>query len=186
LSEGQLTQAELEAQASELQVELDRLNVALRDQATEATRLSIRSGIVTGNLIDRVGRNMFAAMNGVRELRDAGNLTANQQERLERLQATIINNNERIDASFDLYLQVHTELAEREEAFVNRQIREARRGLSGASVEVFGEDLAKFEQHQREIRQARGRVTEEIRAQWLEELDTVRELRRQRFPDQQR
>ncbi len=186
LSEGQLTQAELEAQAGALQIELDRLQVVLRDQATEATRLSIRSGIVTGNLIDRVGRNMFAAMNGVQELQGLGTLSAAQTERLNRLQATIVNNNDRIDASFDLYLQVHTELAERDQAFVNRQIREARRGLSGASVDVFGEDLQRFEKHHREINQARGRITEEIRARWLQELDTVRELRRQRFPDQHR
>lgn len=186
LSEGELTQAQLEQQADALRVELDRLNVALRDQATEATRLSVRSGIVTGNLIDRVGRNMFAAMNGVAELRATEALDPSQQEALRGLVATIQNNNDRINASFDLYLQVHTELATRDEAFVFQQIREASRGLSGASADVFGDDLARFEQHHREIRLSRGQITEESRQRWLGELDQVRDLRRQRFPDQSR
>ncbi len=186
VAEGQTNEAELARRASELQVQMEQLNVALRDQATEATRLSIRSGIVTGNLIDRVGRNMFLAMSNVKDIRDNEELTADIRERLNGLVGRINNNNDRINASFDLYLSVHLELAKRPEDFVFAQIRQARRGLSGASVEVFGDDLTRFEQHHREMREARGSITEGMRNRWLGEIDTVRELRRARFPDQQR
>ena len=186
VAEGQTKEGELARRASELQVQLEQLNVTLRDQATEATRLSIRSGIVTGNLIDRVGRNMFLAMSSVKDIRENETLTADTQERLNGLVGRINNNNDRINASFDLYLSVHLELAKRPEDFVFTQIRQARRGLSGASVEVFGDDLTRFEQHHREMREARGQITEGMRSRWLEEIDTVRQLRRTRFPDQQR
>lgn len=186
VAEGQTNEAELARRASELQVQMDQLNVALRDQATEATRLSIRSGIVTGNLIDRVGRNMFLAMSNVKDIRENEELTAETRQRIDDLVGRINNNNDRINASFDLYLSVHLELAKRSEDFVFAQIRQARRGLSGASIEVFGNDLSRFEQHHREMRAERGTITESMRTRWLAEIDTVRELRRARFPDQQR
>ena len=186
IAEGEFTTAELEERVSELQIQLDRLNIALRNRATESARLSIRSAVVTGNLIDRIGRNMFAGMERIEALRAESGNDPQVRAALAEAAEAIETNEARILASFDLYLQVMADLARADGDFVLLQIRETRRGLSGASVEVFGAYLELFEGHYREIRDSRGQVTETMRQTWLEQLDSVRERRRQRFPDQQR
>ena len=55
LSQGQVSQAQLVKQAERLQIELERLEAQLSTEARAATLLTIRSGVVTANLIDRMG-----------------------------------------------------------------------------------------------------------------------------------
>ena len=182
VSERQLSQSELEDRMNRLQVQLERVNVALTQEATERVRFSIRSGVVTGNLIDRIGRNMFAGMQRITALEGQRGLTAQDQAALDRSKELLSVNDQRIRAAFDLYLQTHTDLARSDDSFVRRQIAETRGGLSGTSVEVFGPYLAIFENHYSEVRKARGQITETMRSSWMTDLDSVLERRRQRFP----
>ncbi len=190
IAEGELTQSGLEQRVSELQIQLERMNAALRLRAIESVRLSIRSAIVTGNLIDRIGRNMFAGMQRIEDIRQAANDgrrdRAADVEAIEGAMENLERNEARIQAAFDHYLQVMSDLAMTDKSFVTRQIHETRRGLSGLSVEVFGTYLALFEQQYDEVSDGRGQISESMRVIWLEQLDSVRDLRRRRFPDQQR
>lgn len=193
VAEGELTQEDLTHRMSGLTVELERLQASLRARAEESVRLLIRSGVVTGNLIDRIGRNMFAGMQRVEELQNLldspGNATQVQISKtraaVARASDRLMINEERIQAAYDLYLQVHSDLASADSAFVFLQIQESRRGLSGASIEVFGPYLETFEAHHKEVRRERGQITESMRKTWLEQLDSVRVQRRSRFPNQQ-
>ncbi|KNG94638.1 hypothetical protein ATO11_04340 [Pseudaestuariivita atlantica] len=182
---GQVTEAELSQRTSALQIELDRLNTALQRQAGETVLMSIRSAIVSANLIDRIGRNMYAAMEGVKQVRAGGALSAENREAIQRLRTRIAVNERRIQATFDLYLRVHSDLAEQAEPFVFRQIRSSKRGLGGASIEVFGAYHELFEQHHKAVRDNRDRVSETMRRDWLKQLDATRDLRAREFPDQQ-
>lgn len=189
ISEGELSQSELQERSGVLQAELERLNVNLRKGAQESVRLSIRSGIITANLIDRVGRNMFSGMTSVVTLQEYALANGMSDEMREKLQEAADNlqiNERRIQAAFDLYIQVHQELSQVNEAFVAEQVSLARRGLSGADVSVFGAYLSIFERHRSAVLAERGRITEAMRTTWIEELDTVRGTRRTRFPNQQR
>ncbi len=186
VSERQFSQSELEERVAGLQVQLDRMNVALREQATERVRFSIRSGVVTGNLIDRIGRNMYAGMQRITAIEENRSLTSQDRAALDRSRELLDLNEQRIRAAFDLYLNIHGDLARSEDAFVRRQISETRRGLSGVSVEVFGPYLALFERHYEQVRGSWGQVTETMRVEWLGELDSVLHRRRQDFPKLQR
>lgn len=183
---GELTPSELADRAEQLSVELDRLNVAQRDEVVQKTRLSIRSGIVTGNLIDRLGRNLYVAMREVERLRDGFDLTAEERQRMQDLEADLQRNETRIQTAFDLYLQVHTDLARSVAAFVSLQLRETGGTLTGQSADVFGKYLESLERHHREIRKTRGQVTEDMRGRWLNDLDEVQTARQERFPELQR
>lgn len=186
ISEGQVGRAELESRVSELQVQLDRMNVALNTQTKDRVLFSIRSGIVTGNLIDRIGRNMYAGMQRITTLEKQRDLNAQDEAALERVKELLAVNSQRIDAAFDLYLQVQGDLVRSDDSLVQRQFVEARLGMSGMRVDIFGPYLELFETHYGIIRRSRGYVTEAMRKSWLEELDSVRERRRQDFPKLQR
>ena len=182
VSEGRLTESELSERIEGLQIQVDRLNVALQVRATESVRLSIRTAVVTGNLIDRIGRNMFAGMERIEGLRTKSGSDKKVFQALKSAERALRTNEARIQAAFDLYLQAHSDLARTKAAFVLLQIRETRRGLSGASIEVFGSYLELFEAHYRQIREGRSQITESMRLAWLGQLDSTREHRRMRFP----
>ncbi len=182
LSEGELTQQQLSEQAERLQIELGRLETRLSAEAEAATQLSIRSGVVTSNLINRTGANIYNVMARIVDLREMTTLTAEDRTRLDRAEELIRVFETRIQASFDLYLQVHSELGARPAAFVQRQLQASRRGVNGFNVDLFDQYLELFERHHQQVRNARGRLTEELRATWLDELDASRERRRQDFP----
>lgn len=184
LSEGQVTQQQLVAQADRLQIELERLETELGKEAREATLLTIRSGVVTASLIDRLGRNVFSALLNLETLQGA-DLTPEQMQKRSRITELLQVNEERISASFDLYLQVHIDLGHRDSAFVSRQLAASRAGVGGLSTEVFAAYLERFEGHFRDVTAARGRLTEEARDIWLDQLDTTRATRRDRFPKYQ-
>ncbi|MWB77050.1 SUMF1/EgtB/PvdO family nonheme iron enzyme [Pseudooceanicola sp. 216_PA32_1] len=186
VSVGTLTQSQLKDRVAQLQVEIDRMNVRLRESKSEEVRLSARSAVATANLMDRIGRNMFAGMQRVSELRDRRPQTREITDALAEAAKQLEVNQTRIDAAFDLYLQMQTKIASFEPAFVDARLAETRRGYAGLGVEVFGPYLDLFTTHQTEIRAARGQVTETMRRSWINQLDSVRDLRRSRFPDQQR
>lgn len=185
IAEGQFTQQQLAEQAELLQIELDRLNSALQEERAEATLMTIRSGIVTGNLIDRIGRNIFVGLTEIEEEAQKRDLTDEDRQRLDRVSQQIQVNEGRLQAAFDFYLQIHGELAEESEDYVLARIAESRLGLGGQSVEVFGPYLALFEEHHRAMRRERGQISEAMRPVWLDQLDGTRELRRTRYPQQQ-
>ena len=182
LSEGELTQQELQEQSERLQIELDRLETRLNAEAQAATQLTIRSGVVTSNLIFRTGANIYQVMVRIEELQELQNLTDSDRQRIQRQIELISVYEQRIQASFDLYLQVHIELGARPPAFVQRQLASSRSGVNGFNVDLFGNYLALFEKHHLEVQAARGRLTEELRATWLAELDPIRARRQSEFP----
>ena len=185
LDEGALDREALSAQVAALRVELDRLNTELTDRAVESARQAVRAGVTASSLIDRVGSNLFFALSRRQTLLEGDRLAPEVQAemQLERWIDRIALNRERIAAAFDLYLQVHLELATEGEAFALEQIRAAREGLSGASLVSFDVYMTRFEQHHREVRDARNTITETMRERWLFELDSQRRRRIDEFPE---
>ncbi len=141
IAEEEFSQSQLERQMESLQIQIDRLNATLRVRATENVRLAIRSAIVAGNLIDRIGRNMFAGMQRIRAIRESDAYRRSDEPTINQSVESLKKNESRIQAAFDHYLQVLSDLASADRDFVSHQIRETRRGLSGPSVEVFGQYL---------------------------------------------
>lgn len=180
--ERKLTQTEFQQRVAQLKIELDRMKVRMRKSTIEEIRLAIRSAVMTSNLIDRIGRNMFAGMQRIWDLRQRETQSDEIRAALERAQLMLVENHRRIDAAFDLYLQVHGELARQDQSFVHLQLRETKRGLSGSKITVFGSYLALFEQHHEEVNKSRGQITETMRQKWIKQLDSVRDLRTRRFP----
>ena len=185
ISEDKFTQKELESRASELQFELDKMNVRLRQATIREVRLLIRSALVTANLIDRVGRIMAAGMDRVDKLQNTRPQTNETRDALERADMALAQNRARIRASFDVYLQVHSDLSQLQEEFVATQIAETRRSIGRAEAEVFGSYQKLFEEHHKQIRDNRGRLTESMRKEWLGQLDWAHDFRQETFPDQE-
>lgn len=181
LSEGELTQSQLSEQAERLQIELNRLEVRLNAEAEAATLLSIRSGVVTANLINRTGANIFNVLTRIRELEEFEDLTQEEIGAIARFKQLVGVYESRIQASFDLYLQVHSELGARPAEFVERQLRNSRLGVNGFNVELFEQYIELFIVHHEQVRASRGQLTERQRAEWLEELDQSRSRRREEF-----
>ena len=182
ISLGKVDQVDLARQVDALQVELDRLNMALVAEAEEAIRLAVRTGITAANMIDRVGRNMYSAMSQMEKIERSNTLTDAEMQRLNGLIEALARNERRIQAAYDLYRQVQTELSARRDPVEQRAKKDAVSGQRGISFEVFGLYMEIFEGHARELEQEHGQVTESMRLRWLNELDTTRQLRRERFP----
>lgn len=180
LDEKQLDRDALQNRLAVLQNRVDRLNVELGQVARDNVRQSIRAGVVSANLIDRVGRNLYFAMHQRRVVERKG---AKTDMTVERWRSDVATNNGRIDTAFELYLQLQRELTGESEDFVSRQIDNARGELAGTSLTVFGTYLDMFARHHSELRRGRGAVTEGMRSRWIYELDTQRKLREEKFPE---
>jgi hypothetical protein len=183
---GETSTETLQTRVGQLSVELDRLNVALRQRTVDGTRQRIRSAVVAAHLMGRVGGNMFLAMREIERLRESGALDEDDRRAMRGLEERISANERRIQAAYDLYLNAQQALGEAEPAFVAAQIEAVRSNLSGVADEAFSDDLARFDAHARAVRTARGQVTESMRAEWILELDDLRERRAARFPDMAR
>ncbi|MEM9139613.1 MAG: SUMF1/EgtB/PvdO family nonheme iron enzyme [Pseudomonadota bacterium] len=185
ITDGEVDRASLITQIEVLETELEKSSVQITERAQENARLAIRAGVSAGSLIDRVGRNMRMALTRRKVLLEGDTLTSAQRQELslDEWIEKIDLNEQRIQAAFDLYMQVHLELAAEREEFFQNQLDAAKSGLSGSAVTAFGQFLVKFESHQRETRAQRGRITEEMKDRWIFELDTIREKRNRLFPE---
>ena len=70
-------------------------------------------------------------MLAIDRLNQLGSLSAQQQEQLTFLTGRLRVNEDRIQAAFDLHLQVHVDLGARETGFVSRQIAASQTGVGG-------------------------------------------------------
>jgi hypothetical protein len=183
VARGEVSKEDLQDRIGQLRIDLDRLNVVLRQRTVDGTQQRIRSAVVAAHLIDRVGRNMFQAMRGIERLREGGALDADARRSLQDLEDRLQANERRIRAAFDLYLDAHETLGVADPDFVAARIDETRRGLSGATQEAFSDDMALFAGHAEAVRAARGRVTESMRRDWLAQLDSTRAERARRHPE---
>ncbi|NJL55900.1 hypothetical protein HC928_12445, partial [bacterium] len=64
-------------------------------------------------------------------------LDAEQAEALSALERSLTENEARIQAAYDLYLQIQTDLARYDAAFVSQQIAATRDGFGGSGGTVF-------------------------------------------------
>lgn len=177
--------ASMEAQITELEIGVRRLNVELQERAAENVQQQLRAGVVSANLIDRVGENLFGALATRAAMLKRGDLSKDRLERLsaERFAQLASQNREHIGSVFDLYIRLQVEMATEPEEFVFRQIAAARGALSGGAARALSKYLDMFEDHHREVRRQRGSVTESMRRDWILALDSRRAERDQRFPN---
>ncbi|WP_112313090.1 formylglycine-generating enzyme family protein [Pseudogemmobacter bohemicus] len=178
-----MSREELGRQTAELQVQIDRLSADLAVKDREAVLFSIRSGVVAGNLMDRVGRNVANAMDQLAANEAQLSSQAEKRELIKRFLQPIAVNSNRIDDAFDLYLQVQVALALRPERFAADRINEVKAQLAAAGQGTLGGSLDLFERHQIEIRRQRGLLTDEMRTKWKYDLDTTRREREETYPN---
>lgn len=187
IAERELSREELQRQTSELQVQMDRMNVALAEKEREAVRFAIRSGIVTGNLIDRIGRNLGIGMFELRRIEqeaEANNLPAAERAaQTQRVRRLLAENEARITDAYDLYLQAQLELAARPAPLVDAALRETRAAFGDESGQSLMDSLDRFVAHLQAAREQRGQITDQMRQDWLLALDATRAERLQDYPD---
>ncbi|NPD15995.1 SUMF1/EgtB/PvdO family nonheme iron enzyme [Xinfangfangia sp. D13-10-4-6] len=183
IEERDMTREELGRQTSELQVQIDRLSAELAVREREAAQFSIRSGVVAGNLMDRVGRNVINAMDQLAANEEQLPTQAEKRALVTRIMPPIANNQNRIDDAYDLYLQVQVGLAARPERFALDRIAEIRAQMQGSGQATLIDSLMLFERHQAEIRAQRGQLTDEMRRAWKYDLDTTRREREDKYPN---
>ncbi|MBJ2149423.1 SUMF1/EgtB/PvdO family nonheme iron enzyme [Paracoccus sp. IB05] len=183
IEERDMSREELGRQTAELQVRIDRLSADLAVKDREAVLFSIRSGVVAGNLMDRVGRNVANAMDQLAANEAQLGSQAEKRELIRRFLQPIAVNSNRIDEAFDLYLQVQVALAARPERYAADRINEVEVQLQAAGQGTLGGSLDLFERHQVEIRRQRGLLTDEMRLGWKYDLDTTRREREETYPN---
>lgn len=187
IAERELSREELQRQTSELQVQMDRMNVALAEKEREAVRFAIRSGIVTGNLIDRIGRNLGIGMFELRRIEqeaEANNLPAAERAaQTQRVRRLLAENEARITDAYDLYLQAQLELAARPAPLVDAALRETRAAFGDESGQSLMDSLDRFVAHLQAAREQRGQITDQMRQDWLLALDATRAERLQDYLD---
>ncbi|AGT07929.1 formylglycine-generating enzyme family protein [Paracoccus aminophilus] len=183
----ELSREELERKTDELQVQMDRMNVALAEKEKEAVRFSIRSGLLTGNLIDRIGRNIGLALFELARLEDvaAGTKLTNAERRSQRARilSRIAENEARIQDAYDLYLQVQVELAARPAPLVDTAIRDTRASFADEGGASLAPNLDLLIRHLETLREGRGQISDQMRADWISDLDATRAERRNDYPD---
>ena len=183
IEERDMTREELGRQTSELQVQIDRLSAELAVKDREAVLFSIRSGVVAGNLMDRVGRNVANAMDQLASNEAALPTQAEKRALITRFMPQIAVNSNRIDDAYDLYLQVQVGLASRPEAFAADRIAEIETQMVASGQATLVDSLKLFARHQAEIRRQRGQLTDEMRLAWKYDLDTTRRERENTYPN---
>jgi hypothetical protein len=186
LEETDLDRAALQSRLATLQGRVEELNTALNEAARLSVAERIRSGVVSANLIERIGRNMYAVLQDRRGMLARRDLSADNRAVLEDMvawRARMDVNRTRIEAALELYIGIQLELGRQPITMVADMMTAVRQGLRGASLEAFAEDVDMFDAHQREVRDARGFVTESMRERWVLELDAVRALRDADFPE---
>lgn len=187
IAQRDLSREELERKTSELQVQMDRINAALAEKEKEAIRFSIRSGMLSANLIDRIGRNIGLALFELRRIETAGAEAdlplAERQALSRRIRDRIAENEARIADAYDLYLHAQLELAARPAPLIDAALRDTRAGFSGQSGASLVTNLDAMVVHLGALRRQRGQITDAMRQEWLLELDVTRSERRQEFPE---
>lgn len=178
-----LSRDELQRQTEALQVEVDAMRVRLTEKDREALRFSIRSGIVTANLIDRIGRNIGLAMHELQRIEDSDiALSGGTAEARDRVLARLRENEQRITEAYDLYLQVQSELAGRPAPLVDMSLREVRTAFERAEARTMLPNLEMFVTHLDDLRRQRGQITAAQRDAWLDALDATRAERAATYP----
>lgn len=189
LGERELSREELQRQTDELQVRMDSMNAALAEKEREAIRFSISSGVLTGNLIDGIGRNIGIGMVELarfEQIADENGLPRDQRDgQSARILARLRENEARIAEAYDLYLQVQVELAARPAPLVDAALRDTRASFVQGGTGSLEGNLDMLVGHLGELRLERGQVTETLRRSWLEALDATRVERQQNYPQYQ-
>lgn len=187
IAERDLSREELERKTSELQVQMDRINAALAEKEKEAILFSIRSGMLSANLIDRIGRNIIMGLFELRRIEAEGeerNLPMAEREANSRRVRTLIAENEgRITDAYDLYLQAQIGLAARPAPLVDGALRDTRAGLADEAGVSLASNLDVLIAHLDGLRRQRGQITDAMRGEWLLELDATRAERLQEYPE---
>lgn len=182
-----LSREELERKTSELQVQMDRINAALAEKEKEAIRFSIRSGMLSANLIDRIGRNIGLALFELRRIESdsaQGDLPlAERQALTRRIRERIAENEARITDAYDLYLHAQLELAARPAPLIDAALRDTRAGFADQAGTSLAPNLDAMAGHLGALRRQRGQITDTMRQEWLLELDVTRSERLQEFPE---
>ena len=181
LQHGQISSGDLSQKVDLLQATVDKLTTDLSNRAALSVRTSIRGAVSTSLMIDRVGVNLynaFAHLEKLKEQQRNGELSKDQVARMSSfVDAGIARNRRRIQAGFDLYVQLLRELGEEQDSFVIQQLTAAKAGASGASISVFGSFLELFELHYQQMRDQRGRVTETMLSEWRGQIDSHQKKR---------
>lgn len=187
LSNRALSRESLERQVDEMQIALDRMNVSLSEKEREAVRFSIRSGIVTGNLIDRIGRNIGIALFELARIdRTADEAKISAAERAaqrDRILTLLAANEQRIADAHDLYLQVQSELGARPAPLVDSALSEVRTAFEDDGAQSLIGSLDLLGRHLAQLRRQRGEITQGLRDAWLVDLDSTRAERLATYPD---
>lgn len=192
LSQGDLSREDLQGRIGEMQTQLAQLNTKLAERDAEAIIFSLRSAMVTGNLIDRLGRSTGLALSELDLLRAGGAASGVYQNQTpaerEATRAGYVKALElaegRIENAFDLYRQIQLELAARDAGVVDRGIATLREGLGqGEAADSLRASLQTVTGHLSQIRAQRGQIPENLHSTWLSELDATRAKRREMFPD---
>lgn len=182
-----LSREELERKTSELQVQMDRITTALAEKEKEAIRFSIRSGMLSANLIDRIGRNIGLALFELRRIETEGEKAAlplsERRQLSQRIRARIADNEARINDAYDLYLHAQLELAARPAPLVDGALRDTRAGFAGEAGISLASNLDGLIAHLGALRRQRGQLTDAMRTEWLLELDATKAERLQEFPE---
>lgn len=192
---GEMSAAGLKVRADELQVQLNALTVALREQETQTIERGLRTAILTAALIDRYGRNLLAAMEwiptidaSIRESKDS--LTrakeAELRERQGRVVAEIATIYSRMDQSYELYLGVLQDIGNRDQGRVDFILQSLRRNEGGQEKTLFSLQLENLAHHIGQVRAARGQITEQMRKDWYGALDSQLSARRTDYPQLER
>lgn len=178
-----LSRGELQRQTDALQAEMDAMRARLTEKDREALRFSIRSGIVTANLIDRIGRNIGLAMHELDRI-ETGDLALSDSgaEARARIVARLRENEQRIAEAYDLYLQVQSELGARPAPLVDGALRELRGGFERDDARTMLPNLDMVVTHLDALRRQRGQITATQRAAWLDALDATRAERAATYP----
>ncbi|MFN3312887.1 MAG: formylglycine-generating enzyme family protein [Hyphomonas sp.] len=181
-----LNREELQRKTDELQVELDRMSARMTDKDREALRFSIRSGIVTGNLIDRIGRNIGIALFELQRIDEAARASnlpeAEREAQRRRILDLLAANEQRIVEAYDLYLQVQSELATRPAPLVDAALRDVGTNFETEGAGSLLPNLDLLVMHLADLRRQRGQITPAQRQEWLLSLDVTRAERQASFP----
>lgn len=187
IAERELSRDELERKTSELQVQMDRINAVLAEKEKEAIRFSIRSAMLSANLIDRIGRNIGLGLFELRRIDTEsaeGDLPlAERQALTQRIRDRIRENEARIADAYDLYLHAQLELAARPVPLIDAALRDTRSGFADQPGNSLAANLDALAAHLGALRRQRAQITDAMRQDWLSELDVTRTERLQEFPE---
>ena len=181
---GQLTNAKLQAQLSDIAAGLDASNARLNQAAFQVRQEKIETATLLAFNMRAIGASIFANSMSLADLRTQAGQNAAALQQLDRIRERIAEYDRSLTKSFGFYLQLVVELARADPADTAQAADAVQREFTAEGMQLFDKYREEVLRHIARATALRLVVSPAEQKLWLYEIDDTRLLRETRLRNQ--